>query len=78
MPRLFPLSRMVALRDDAQEAMCGIVLVAAAYLLMTLVDVMVFVVFHDVRNDPTLLGAAVMATAGLYTAHRERVRRVTS
>jgi drug/metabolite transporter (DMT)-like permease len=37
-----------------------------------------FVVFHEVPSWSTLAGAAIVATAGLYNLHRERVRRMQS
>lgn len=35
-----------------------------------------YVVFHEVPNATTLAGAVVVAAAGLYNLHRERVRRL--
>ncbi|MBC7799336.1 MAG: DMT family transporter [Gemmatimonadaceae bacterium] len=37
-----------------------------------------FVVFHEVPGWSTLAGAAVVAAAGLYNLHRERVRRAAA
>jgi drug/metabolite transporter (DMT)-like permease len=40
------------------------------------VSVLGFLVFGNVPDTWTLIGAAIIITSGLYTAHRERVRRL--
>jgi drug/metabolite transporter (DMT)-like permease len=46
-----------------------------AYVQLLWVSVLGFLVFSNVPDTWTIAGAAIIVASGLYTAHRERVRR---
>ena len=51
------------------------VLAPFSYTQLLWVSILGFLVFGEVPDAWTIVGAAVIVGSGLYTAHRERVRR---
>jgi len=51
------------------------VLAPIAYSQLIWVTIAGWIVFHNLPDRWTLLGASIIVASGLYTAHRERVRR---
>lgn len=53
------------------------VLAPFSYVQLVWATILGFLVFGDVPDISTLAGAAIIIGSGLYTAHRERLRRAT-
>jgi drug/metabolite transporter (DMT)-like permease len=51
------------------------VLAPFSYIQLLWVSILGFVVFGEVPDVWTIVGAVIIVASGLYTAHRERVRR---
>ena len=45
------------------------------YVQLLWVSVLGYLVFASLPDNCTITGAAIIITSGLYTAHRERIRR---
>jgi drug/metabolite transporter (DMT)-like permease len=51
------------------------VLAPFSYSQLVVVTILGFLIFGEVPDIWTVVGAAIIIASGLYTAHRERVRR---